>query len=68
MTAPPCLVCGKDPKRCNNEFSECSHVECPHRRTAWSERPSPASLFKGPWPKNTDADPLPLDHTDGRAP
>lgn len=60
MTAP-CPTCHRDPERLNNEVAECSHVECPHRRHAWSERPSPASLFKGPWPVNVDADPVPAD-------
>ena len=54
-----CGTCSRDPERMNGEFSECSHPECPHRRQAWSERPSPA--FKGPWVKNVDADPKPLD-------
>ena len=54
-----CGTCNRDPQRMNSEFSECSHSECPHRRHAWSERPSPS--FKGPWAKNTDTDPVPLD-------
>ena len=54
-----CGTCSRDPERMNGEFSECSHPECPYRRQAWSERPSPA--FKGPWAKNVDADPKPLD-------
>lgn len=54
-----CTTCQRDPKRMNSDIAECSHVECPHRRVAWSERPRP--VFKGPWPKNTDRDPLPLD-------
>jgi len=45
----------------NSSVSECSHADCPHRRKAWSERPTKEELFKGPWPKNTDADPKPLD-------
>jgi hypothetical protein len=56
---PTCGVCGRDPERMNGEFSECSHLECPHRRHAWSERTWHAS--KGPWPKSIDADPVPLD-------
>lgn len=55
-----CGVCQRDPARRNSAVAECSHVECPHRRRAWSERPTPAELFKGPWPKNEDADPRPL--------
>lgn len=55
-----CTVCHRDPKRMNNTFNECSAWECPHRRKAWSERPTPAELFRGPWPKNEEADPAPL--------
>jgi len=56
-----CITCGRDPHRMNSAVAECSHVECPHRGRAWSDRPTAASLFKGPWGKNKDADPLPLD-------
>lgn len=56
-----CNLCKRDPARMNSSVSECSHRDCPHRRKAWSERPAKAELFKGPWPKNTDADPKPLD-------
>lgn len=56
-----CDVCGRDPERVNSAWSECSRVECPSRRKSWSERPSPSELFRGPWPKNIDADPDPLD-------
>lgn len=56
-----CLTCDRDPARMNSDVAECSHVACPHRRKAWSERPSPAQLFKGPWKKNVDADPVPAD-------
>jgi len=65
VAAGGCPVCGRDPKRVNNEASECSHVECPSRRSAWSERPTAAELHRGPWPKNVDADPLPLDQVIG---
>lgn len=61
MSTQKCAVCARNPERMNNNFSECSHCECPHRRHAWSERPTSASLFRGPWPKNEDRDPLPLD-------
>jgi len=57
----PCTTCARDPERMNSQIAECSHVECPHRRHAWSKRPSRAELFKGPWPKNASRDPLPLD-------
>lgn len=60
-TATKCSTCNRDPARMNNEWAECSHPDCTHRRKAWSERPSPASLFKGPWPKNEDEDPAPID-------
>jgi len=36
-----CYVCQRDPALVNSERSECSHVDCPHRRKAWSERPQP---------------------------
>lgn len=54
-----CIICSRYPARMNSEVAECSHVDCPHRRKAWSERP--AQTFRGPWPKNVDADPRPLD-------
>ena len=60
MTPDPCAVCNRDPERMNSKIAECSHVDCPHRRRAWSERPTPAELYRGPWPKNKDADPVPL--------
>jgi hypothetical protein len=60
MTAK-CTVCQRNPERMNNTFAECSHIDCPHRRRAWSERPTPEQLFKGPWPKNKSEDPMPLE-------
>lgn len=59
MSKTKCVVCTRDPKRMNGEFSECGHLDCPHRRRAWSERPAPQ--YKGPWTKNEDKDPDPLD-------
>lgn len=56
-----CTTCNRDAKRMNSEIVECSHVECPHRRHAWSERPSGRENFKGPWPKNVDRDPKELE-------
>jgi hypothetical protein len=56
-----CAVCSRSPRRMNSERAECSHVDCPHRRHCWSERPRPADLFRGPWPKNVESDPVPLD-------
>ena len=61
MSTEKCTVCARGPERMNNEFAECSHCDCPHRRRAWSDRPTSASMFRGPWPKNTDSDPTPLD-------
>lgn len=55
-----CTICVRNPERVNSTFSECSHVDCPHRRKAWSERPTPAELYRGPWHRNVDADPEPL--------
>ena len=54
-----CIICQRNPERMNSEFAECSHVDCPHRRKAWSDRPAPT--YRGPWPKNVDEDPKPLD-------
>jgi hypothetical protein len=56
-----CATCHRNPERMNSDVAECSHVDCPHRRRAWSERPTRAQLFKGPWPKYIEADPRPLD-------
>lgn len=61
MTTEKCNVCSRDPNRMNSEIAECSHPDCPHRRKAWSERPTPSQLFKGPWKKNSSEDPRPLD-------
>lgn len=55
-----CRVCHKHPNTRNNTLQQCSHADCPHRRKAWSERPTREQLFRGPWPKNVDADPVPL--------
>lgn len=33
-----CGTCNHDPKQRCSDRSECSHVECPTRRIAWSER------------------------------
>lgn len=62
---PPatCSTCNRDPARMNSAVAECSHVDCPHRRRAWSDRPTAVQLFKGPWPKNTEADPVPINIT-----
>lgn len=57
----PCTVCHRDPKRVNSAVAECSHVDCPHRRRAWSDRPTREELFRGPWSKVVDRDPVPID-------
>lgn len=57
----PCAVCHRNPKRMNSAVAECSHVDCPHRGRAWSDRPTREGLFRGPWPANEDRDPLPVD-------
>lgn len=49
-----CTVCHRDPERMNSAVAECSHVDCPHRRKAWSEGVIPY-YYRGPWPKNDDA-------------
>jgi hypothetical protein len=57
-----CAVCQRPPERMNSTMAECSHVDCPHRRTAWSERPKPER--KRAYPENyrrNEADPTPLD-------
>lgn len=56
-----CITCDRDPGRMNSHVAECSHVDCPHRRTAWSERPTPAELHRGPWPSRRTRDPRSLD-------
>lgn len=56
-----CVVCLRRPERANSWCTECSHVDCPHRRKAWSERPDPSEYHTGPWPKNVDEDPKPAD-------
>lgn len=61
MNTTKCPTCGRNPATVNSPVSECSHVECPNRRRAWSERPTREQLYRGPWPKSEDRDPLPLD-------
>jgi hypothetical protein len=64
-----CGTCQRDSERMNSSVSECSHIDCPHRRKAWSERPTVSELFRGPWPTKTeDADPIPLDKVAHHAP
>lgn len=57
----PCTVCRRNPERMNSAVAECSHVDCPHRRRVWSDRPTREDLFRGPWPKVVDCDPVPID-------
>jgi hypothetical protein len=47
-----CLVCGRDPKRMNNAVAECSHIDCTHRRTQWSDGTGTV------WRPETTHDPL----------
>lgn len=61
MSKKVCSVCGGDPEKKNSAWNECSHVQCPSRRKAWSESPQAIDFFKGPWPENVDQDPLPID-------
>ena len=56
-----CSTCNRDPQRMNSAIAECSHPDCPHRRRAWSERPTGRENYQGPWPKNVDRDPEPID-------
>jgi hypothetical protein len=45
-----CTVCSRDtnPKTAVHEPRwECSHVDCPHRRSSWSERPDPVPHPQG---------------------
>jgi hypothetical protein len=53
-----CATCGRDPAKVNTWFAECSHVDCPHRRKAWSDG---TGIPLAPPADNRDADPLPLD-------
>lgn len=65
MSATTCNVCSRDPSRVNSTFAECSHIQCPHRRTAWSERPTKADLFRGPLPTpERDRDPEAVDRVE----
>lgn len=58
MNTQPCTVCARDPRRMNSEVAECSHVACPHRRSGWC---AVSVAPRDPFPKNTEADPVPLD-------
>lgn len=59
MSAPGnCNVCSRNPERMNSAIAECSHIQCPFRRVAWSERPQPAAPAKA---KRMDTDLIPLD-------
>lgn len=55
-----CRTCNRNPERVNSAVAECSHVDCPHRRRAWSERPQPVRTVH-PKKPYTEADPVPLD-------
>lgn len=38
MTRSRCTVCSRSPDRMNSRIAAYSHINCPHRRRAWSER------------------------------
>lgn len=52
MNKVRCEVCGKDAANKNDTGQwltwECAHVECPNRRSAWSERAEPYAEPEGP--------------------
>lgn len=56
----PCTVCNKTDKRLEDLESsgewECSHVDCPKRRRAWSERPRTVDGEQAPARPNPVAD------------
>lgn len=60
MSHERCAICSRDPKRMNSAAAECSHVDCPHRRRAWSERPAPAPRAPRTPFSARDYDPRPL--------
>lgn len=36
-----CDECGRNPRTINSDMSECSVIECPHRRRCWSDSTPP---------------------------
>jgi hypothetical protein len=63
MSKEKCTVCNRDPNRCNSAVAECSHVECPSRRKAWSDGLQgvhPPAPFHAPRKRLTDG-PVPVD-------
>ena len=32
-----CTECGRNPRTINSDMSECSVIDCPHRRRCWSD-------------------------------
>jgi hypothetical protein len=54
-----CTTCNRDPARVNNDFAECSHIECTHRERSWSNGTGP-----GRWrPAAKEVNPI-ADHLD----
>jgi hypothetical protein len=58
VAASKCELCNRDPKRMNSIVAECSHPSCTHRRNPWT---APTIGPRDATPKNTEADPMPLD-------
>lgn len=52
-TPPRCTTCNRDPARMNNDFAECSHVDCTHRERCWS-----SGTGSEPWRPEKPHDPL----------
>lgn len=48
-----CGTCQQDPQKRFGHFGECSHVECPNRRSCWSDGTGPAA-----WAIQADDDAL----------
>lgn len=62
MITIKCHTCNRDPERMNSHRAECSHVDCPNRRKAWSEQPTGREHKQYEQVETTDsADPIPLD-------
>ncbi len=61
MPDAQCTTCGRDPQRMNSKVAECSHVDCTHRRHAWSERPTGYENLQHDPVKKRDEKVVPLD-------
>lgn len=42
-----CTECGRNPRTINSDMSECSVIECPHRRRCSSEGPCDRAVVPG---------------------